>query len=133
MASPKISAAQQRKIEVLINGWRGKLTWDALVDRIRIDLGLLVTRQTLCTYTGIDNCFKVKKKQLRGVTQDVYHNIKISDVALLEKVNSLQAKIVVLERNNAAQLRMIERILSNANEIPNLDLASLIKLRSEDC
>jgi hypothetical protein len=129
---PKISAQQQRKIEVMLTKWTGKLTWDALVARVDLELGLRTTRQTLCTYAGISACYKKRKAELRGATPALYTKITASEVKLVERIERLQAEIAVLEKNNAEQLRMIERMLANAKSIPNLDLRALIQKRPEE-
>nr|WP_315168499.1 hypothetical protein [uncultured Deefgea sp.] len=67
MTAPKISALQQRKIEVILTRWAGKLTWEALVERIKLELDFETTRQTLCTYTGINICFKKKRQNFCGI------------------------------------------------------------------
>jgi hypothetical protein len=69
---PKISAQQQRKIEIMLTKWIGKLTWEALVARVELELGVRTTRQTLCTYVGINLCYKNKKAQLRDATPSLY-------------------------------------------------------------
>ena len=51
---------------------------------------------------------------------------------LVEQIEHLKAEVAVLKRNNAEQLRMIERMLLNANAIPNLDLYALVKKRPEE-
>ncbi|QEY12814.1 hypothetical protein [Cellvibrio sp. KY-YJ-3] len=132
MALPRISAQQQRKIEAVLTKWVGKLTWEALVERIKLELDIETTRQTLCTYAGINVCFKKKKAQLRGVTPSLYTVVTASDVKLVEQVERLKAEISILEKNNAEQLRLIERIFANAKAIPNLDLRALIKTRPEE-
>lgn len=130
--TPKISAQQQRKIEVMLAKWSGKLTWDALVTKIYLELGLKTTRQTLCTYAGVNASYKNRKAQLRGATPSLYTKITASEVKLVKQIEHLKAEIAVLKRNNEEQLRMIERMLSNANTIPNLDLHDLIKRRPEE-
>lgn len=132
MAIPKISALQQRKIEVMLTKWAGKLTWEALVAKVNIELGLETTRQTLCTYAGINSCYKKRKAQLRGATPAIYTKITASEVKLIERIEHLEAEIEVLKRNNSEQLRMIERMLANARSIPNLDLGALIQRRPEE-
>ena len=132
MAIPKITAHQQRKIEVMLAKWTGKLTWNALVDRVELDLGLKTTRQTLCTYAGINAAYKEKKAQLRGATPALYTRITASDLKMVEQIENLKAEVKVLKRNNAEQLRMIERMLSNANSMPNVDLNELIRKRPEE-
>lgn len=132
MVEPKISAQAQRKIEVMLTKWTGKLTWDALVTRVELELALKTTRQTLCTYVGIATSYKNKKAQLRGASPSLYTKITASDIKLVEQVENLRAEVEVLRKNNAEQLRMIERMLLNASTIPNLDLHALVKLRPEE-
>lgn len=132
MAIPQIAAQQQRAIEVILTKWSGKLTWEALVAKVNLELGLKTTRQTLCTYTGINTCYKKRKAQLRGATPAIYAKITASEVKLIERIEHLEAEIKVLTRNNSEQLRMIERMLANAKSIPNLDLGALIQGRPEE-
>ena len=132
MAAPKVSAQQQRKIEIMLAKWVGKLTWEALVAKVELDLGFKTTRQTLCTYTGINTSYKNRKAQLRGATPSLYTKITASEVRMVEQIEHLKAEVEVLKRNNAEQLRMIERMLSNASAIPNLDLYALVKKRPEE-
>ncbi|KJZ15397.1 hypothetical protein TW85_04985 [Marinomonas sp. S3726] len=132
MATPKVSAESQQKIEKIIATWRGKLTWSALVKAIELEIGLKTTRQTLTTYVGIDSEYRTRKALLRGATPAIYTKVTASEVSLIEQIESLRAEVVLLERNNAEQLRMIERIFSNASEIPNIDLNDLVRKRPED-
>lgn len=132
MVEPKISAQAQRKIEIMLTKWTGKLTWDALVTRVELELAIKTTRQTLCTYVGISTSYKNKKAQLRGASPSLYTTITASDVKLVEQIENLKAEVEVLKKNNAEQLRMIERIFLNAETIPNLDLYALVKRRPEE-
>jgi hypothetical protein len=129
---PKISAQAQRKIEIMLIKWTGKLTWDALATKVELELAIKTTRQTLCTYVGISTSYKNKKAQLRGVSPSLYTKITASDVKLDKQIEHLKAEVEVLKKNNAEQLRMIERMLLNANDIPNLDLYALVKKRPEE-
>lgn len=132
MFTPKISAQQQRQIEVMLTKWTGKLTWEALVGRVELQLGLKTTRQTLCSYAGIAACYKNRKAHLRGATPTLYTKMTASQVKLVERIDHLITENEVLKRNNAEQLRMIERMLANARCIPNLDLRDLIQKRPEE-
>ena len=132
MFTPKISAEQQRQIEVILTKWTGKLTWDALASHVELQLGLKVTRQTLCSYAGIAACYKTRRAHLRGATPSLYAKMTASDVKLVERIQNLVAENEILKRNNAEQLRMIERMLANARCIPNLDLKDLIQMRPEE-
>lgn len=132
MATPTISAKQQRQIEIMLEKWSGKLTWEALVEKVGLELKLNTTRQTLYTYAGITASYKNRKALLRGATPALYTKITASDVALVERIKNLEAENEVLKRNNSEQLRMIERMLANAKSIPNLDLRALIQRRPEE-
>ncbi|MBX7277194.1 hypothetical protein K2E96_16145 [Pseudomonas sp. ERGC3:05] len=129
---PKISAQVQRKIEIMLTKWTGKLTWETLVTRVELEISIKTTRQTLCTYVGIAASYRNKKAQLRGASPSLYTKITASDVKLVEQIEHLKAEVEVLKRNNAEQLRMIERMLLNAETIPNVDLYALVKIRPEE-
>ncbi|EGH23492.1 hypothetical protein PSYMO_19323 [Pseudomonas amygdali pv. mori str. 301020] len=92
MAAPKISVVEQRKIEVLLTKWIGKLTWDLLTTEIYLVLGVKTTRQTLCSYLGIQTAYKIKKNQLRGAVPQFYINTTSSDVKLAEQIKNLKAR-----------------------------------------
>lgn len=113
----------------ILVGWQGKLTWARLVNAIDDDLGIKTTRQTLSDYFAIKTEYSLKKSELRGVS----NTSRIPDSApithLQEKVYKLQQENKMLERTKIKQLAMIERILENAREIPNLDISVLLKPR----
>jgi hypothetical protein len=132
VVEPKISAQAQRKIEIMLTKWTRKLTWEALVTRVELELSIKTTRQTLCTYVGIATSYKNKKAQLRGASPSLYTKITASDVKLVEQIEYLKAEVEVLKKNNAEQLRMIERMLLNAETFPNVDLYALVKRRPEE-
>ena len=66
MALPSLTAEQIIKIESLILSWQTKLTWDLLVERIKSDLNITTTRQTLNTYNSIKAAYDTQKQHLRG-------------------------------------------------------------------
>lgn len=132
MASPSISAQDQRRIEQLIVKWKGKLTWKLLTKAIELELDIKTTRQTLCTYTGIYTAYTNRKSQLRGVTPEVVASITRSDVSARERIARLERTVRDLEETRDEQLRMIDRIFANATSIPNLDLRDLVKERPEE-
>ena len=73
-----------------------------------------------------------------GVNHDAVPSPYVNDnhphesLTTAEQIEHLKAEIDVLKRNNEEQLRMIERILSNASAMPNLDLNDLVRRRSEE-
>ncbi|MEE4129135.1 hypothetical protein [Pseudomonas viridiflava] len=132
MTAAKLSAEDQYRIEVMLTRWKGKLTWGILTDKLEFELGICITRQALCTYIGISEKFKIAKRELRVPELRDKKALKISECKLLDQIEDLKAQVAVLRSNNAAQLRMIERILTNASTLPNLDLRDLIRTRPEE-
>lgn len=132
MALPKISMAQQRKIEVLLKIWKGKLSWNLLVKDIEMKIGLKTTRQTLNSYDGIYNVYLKRKDELRGLTPEIEVKIKASDIKMAIKLEKLQAEIKILKRNNDKQLWTIETMLYNIQKIPNYDLNQIMRERPGD-
>ena len=96
------------------------------------NLGYEIFKNFQKKYKIIGTYYKNKKAQLRGATPSLLTKITASEVKLVEQIEHLKAEVAVLKRNNAEQLRMIERMLLNANAIPNLDLYALIKKRPEE-
>jgi ATP/maltotriose-dependent transcriptional regulator MalT len=132
VTTPKISTHHQYRIEVMLARWRGKLTWQALLNEIELELGVRITRQALCSYVAVKECYANAKRRLRSSTLPESVNVTVSQVKLVAQIDDLKAEIIVLRRNNAEQLRMIERILANAVKIPNLDIRDLLKNRPEE-
>ncbi len=132
MASPKITAISQRKIETLLRRWKGKLTWEKLVRYVELELELITTRQTLCSYVGIAVEYKNRKAQLRGAKPEIYTELATSEINAFSQIKNLKAQNEILEKKNAEQLRLIERIFMNASNMPNIDLMLLVKERPEE-
>lgn len=132
MASPSISAQDQRRIELLISSWKGKLSWKSITQAVELHLGIKTTRQTLCTYTGIYAKYKKRKAALRGATEEMVTKITRSEISAQERIERLEIQIEELNGIVAEQLRFIERMLANAAAIPNVDIGELVKLRPEE-
>jgi hypothetical protein len=133
-AKPKITNEVQFRIERMLLLWEGKLTWKSLTQKISIELGVQVSRQTLESYNGIYKAFKHKKSL--GGTKESYlkKGIIKGDVDLLKRIEKLEVEIELKNKTINEQKRFLQRILQNATEIPalkgNLDL--LIAERPED-
>lgn len=54
------------KILELLDMWRGKLTWELLIDKLEEEVGIRYSRFTFQDRTEIVNAFKVRKNALRG-------------------------------------------------------------------
>lgn len=133
-ARSKITENVQFSIERMIRLWEGKLTWNALVQRIEIELGIRVTRQTLEDYVGIYTAYKQKKEMLRCGDNKPERMITASDVELADKVRRLETELEIARKTINEQKRFLQRILQNAAEIPSLkgNIDLLISNRPED-
>lgn len=129
MAHLSLSSKQQRQVETFIRSWSTKLTWELLITAIKNDLGIKISRQSLHTYSGIKHEYDTSKSRLRGVSPALVHQITQSDVKLARRVEKLESDNALMQEKLDSQLAFINRILANANDIPNLDLNALIKLR----
>lgn len=130
MADLALSSKQQRQIETLIRCWSTKFTWGLLTKAIKTDLGVKISRQSLCTYKGIKNEYDTAKSRLSGASPEVMHKITQSDVKLAERVEKLEVENTLLQEKLDHQLAFIDTLLSNANDIPNINLKALIKPRT---
>ena len=134
VAKIKITDEIQFEIERMIRVWDGKLTWNALVQRIEIELGIKVTRQTLEDYKGIYTAYKHKKELLRSRDPKLERTITASDLSLVERLKKREAELDIAYKTINEQKRFLHRILQNAAELPALkgNLESLIEERPED-
>jgi|TARA_R110000824_G_scaffold361224_1_gene549182 hypothetical protein len=133
-AKPKITEDVQFQIERMVRLWEGKLTWNSLTQRIEIELGMKVTRQTLEDYKGIYAAYKQKKELLRGIDPKSEKMITKNDIHLSERLKRLEAEIEVKDKIINEQKKFLQRILQNAADIPSLkgNINFLIPERPED-
>ncbi|PNH90522.1 hypothetical protein [Vibrio diazotrophicus] len=125
MALPSLTTKNTREIEALIRSWSTKLTWALLVDRIKVELDITTTRQTLVTYKSIKETFDNKKLELRGksVSDDLVKDLvkfTQADIDRYEQVNRLEAKISLLEEKVTKQLAFIKQLSELADTNPAL-------------
>lgn len=64
--SPDLTAERIAVILETVDGWKGKLTWDLLLDAVEKSLGYRYSRFTLAEYPEIANAFSFRKDELRG-------------------------------------------------------------------
>ncbi len=130
MPKPKLSADEIDQIVHLLTSWRGKLTWDLLVDKVTAFLARPFTRQALDAHPEISRAFKLAKKRIRE-NNDARkdrgfgpEDHEISDKAVvalqkeltiaLERVDSLSAEVLLLKQEKNAFLETFATWLYNA-------------------
>ncbi len=117
MALKSLENEQQISIQAIIRSWEGKLTWDLLVTKIDVELGISTTRQTLDKYLNVKNEYKNRKQHLRGkpVTE--------SDTMLLSYLQSdidKAKKIIQLENELAVTKEEIGYLQAFISKISNI-------------
>jgi len=130
MAKSKLNDEQVGKISALIYGWRRKpFRWELIVDRVKTDFDIEVTRQTLSDkkYPEIQHAYKLKKQALRDKPKEDVISLTKSDKSLYEqlvearaKTEKLEAKIETLETQSNHFLALINAIKENAKSNPML-------------
>ena len=120
MALPSLTTEQIIKIESLILSWQTKLTWDLLVERIKSDLNITTTRQTLNTYNSIKAAYDTQKQNLRGKPTAGFVKFIKSDQKIFEQVERLKAENKVLSEKMGKQLNFIKYLSLLAKDNPLL-------------
>ena len=133
-AKTKITEDIQIEIEGLISSWKGKLTWDLLTQKIQLEMGIKISRQTLISYKSLHIAYKHKKTMLRCKDPNILDEIPSNWAALIKRLKKLESQLEVKNRIINEQKRFLQRVLHNAAEIPALkgNLEALIAERPED-
>ena len=117
MSKPRGRVIDENVIEVILHildGWRGTLTWNALIAAIKASIATKYTRQALAAHQRIARAFVVRKGELakekgRPVSKDARVNALTDTVSRLKAENTrLQAEV-----NNYRE--MFIRWTKNAN------------------
>ena len=127
MAFKKMSDGDVEKICKILDGWRGKLTWEALAAAAQPAVRHLYTRQALIGHDRIKMAFQVTKGRLRAQDEQKPSKSEIGSVevkAAIERMERLQAQVERLEKENKALLLQFRRWAYNAS-INGLDLDAL--------
>ncbi|MCD4505768.1 hypothetical protein LQR30_16870 [Chromobacterium piscinae] len=98
------------KIVRILDDWSGpRLTWELLIKKVFIELGILYTRQALSNHVRIKAAVYAKKQQLlKGGLQEM--RMKDSEQQLID---SLKSEIKRLKRENNALLEQFNRWVYN--------------------
>ncbi|WP_175830862.1 hypothetical protein [Burkholderia cenocepacia] len=108
----------EQRIKVVIDtldGWKGKLTWDLLLDAIEKSTGFRYSRFTFAEYPEIANAFSLKKDMLRGTWAGERSQPRDKRVrGALEQVERYKAKVERLEQENRLLLEQFVTWATNA-------------------
>ena len=92
----------ERVVEIL-DGWRDKLTWEALCKACSPIIGTTPARQTLAKFVRIKNAFEACKKRLKSETQEVRFPPSMRVAA--ERITRLEHENERLKRENRELLQ----------------------------
>ncbi|PAJ79155.1 hypothetical protein CJO71_19960 [Burkholderia ubonensis] len=100
-------------VEVL-DGWNGRLTWEALIEAVEKREGLRYTRQTLHRHERIRLAFTVRKRALSGQSAESRAVASPELQVALERIARLEAENQRLAAENNALLEQFARWAYNA-------------------
>lgn len=92
----------ERVVEIL-DGWRDKLTWEALCEACAPVIGTKPARQTLAKFVRIENAFEACKKRLKDDTQEM--RLPPSMKIAAERITRLERENERLKRENRELLQ----------------------------
>jgi hypothetical protein len=101
-------------VEVL-DGWSGRLTWEALIQAVERRDGLRYTRQTLHRHERIRLAFAVRKKALAGEDEQPRQASSPELQVALDRIARLEAENQRLVAENNALLEQFARWAYNAH------------------
>ena len=98
----------------LIDGWEGKLAWEALCDAIEPLIGTRPTRQTLNSHEKIKSAFTHQKARLKSGFVSTKRPASLSIAE--QRIRRLEAENHRLERENERLLERFMRWQYNAHK-----------------
>jgi hypothetical protein len=113
---PKLSPNDIDHVVNLLTSWRGKLTWDLLVDKVTAVLGRPYSRQALDAHDSINVAFGLAKKRVREAKPASRGSPETSRELATEqdRVETLRAEVAVLKQQRDAFLETFAIWLYNA-------------------
>ncbi|MBD3611532.1 MAG: hypothetical protein HUJ13_03810 [Hydrogenovibrio crunogenus] len=131
----KIERQVEIKIIAMLRRWNSKITWDLLIDRIKVELDISVTKPTLCKYDRIKTEFNKAKSRYNcsaKLPSDALKKITADEVGYYKKYMLCKEELDVMQENLDAQLALIDKMLKNAEEHPNITVQDLLRDRAEN-
>ena len=131
MSASKLNKENINKIKKMILSWEGKLTWALLINAIRSDLDISVSRTAIVKYSAIHRVFGDQKDRLKGVVVEPIDHITAKDISdiqnLRKEVKDMTAECDQWMKDYDEAQDLINRVIKNAAMIPNLDVRALFR------
>lgn len=103
------------QIVQILDGWSGKLTWEALIEKISLRLRTRYTRQALHNHVRIKEAFAVRKKALSGQDSEAIEAELPELQHALQRIARLEAENERLKLENNNLLEQFVRWAYNAS------------------
>ena len=99
--APDLTDERIQAVLDVLDGWKGKLTWDLLIAAVKTSTGITYSRFTFADYPEIANAFALKKDVLRGAWSGEPATPRDMRVrSSLDKADRLKAKVERLTLEN---------------------------------
>ncbi len=114
--SKNLTSSDVDQILSVLDGWVGKLSWDALVRAIDVRTGQLYTRQALSKHARVLEAFQNRKRSLvdSQLTEPVAASSPELEAAM-QRIARLEATVARLEAERTALLEQFARWAYNAH------------------
>ena len=113
--APDLTEERLQIVLDTLDVWKGKLTWDLLIDAVEKITGITYSRFTFAEYPQIANAFSLKKDVLLGTWKSERSEPRDERVrAALEQVERYKAKVQRLEQDNQLLLEQFVTWAHNA-------------------
>lgn len=113
--APDLTNERLQTVIDILDDWKGKLTWDLLLDAVYQAIGIRYSRFTFAEYPQVANAFSLKKDSLRGTWKPVRCEPRDEKVrAALAQVDRYKSKILRLEKENQLLLEQFITWAHNA-------------------
>lgn len=113
--APDLTDERLQVVLDTLDGWKGKLTWDLLIDAVKKITDITYSRFTFAEYPQIANAFSLKKDVLRGTWKSERSEPRDERVrSALEQVDRYKAKVQRLEQENQLLLEQFVTWAHNA-------------------
>lgn len=113
--APDLTPDAIQSVLELIDGWRGKLTWELLISAVANKTGHTYSRFTFAEYPELANAFSLRKRALRGVPSGERREPRDERVkAALAQVDRYRNKVERLEAENQLLIEQFVTWATNA-------------------
>jgi hypothetical protein len=113
--APDLTSERIAVVLETLDAWKGKLTWDLLLDAVQSSTGIRYSRFTFAEYPEIANAFSFRKDSLRGTLPRQRGEPRDERVRVaVEQADRYKAKAERLEKENVLLLEQFVTWATNA-------------------